>query len=199
VNNYEEIARIMLEAAPKPYARLRGRFRFHGNMFMGEYFAVADDGSEQRFELGTREGFAMLKALGELNRDLATGKGPGFARADFEFDPPGSSISASTTRRGSWPRSRGASAGNGRMTRSVCGYRPLTTRMAVSKCATSRSRRTDAVITWTGRFDRPATLTTCRKCWPTCGISATTNSVNSRWNSVATADDYMLLLDGRAA
>ena len=44
VNNYEGIARIMLEAAPKPSARLRGRFRFHGNMFMGEYFAVAGDG-----------------------------------------------------------------------------------------------------------------------------------------------------------
>jgi hypothetical protein len=89
VNSYEQIAHIMLQAAPRPHARLRGLFRVHGGMFQGRFLAVADDGSERRFELGARELFAVQKALNELSRDLATGKGPGFARADLELHPAG--------------------------------------------------------------------------------------------------------------
>lgn len=39
VNNYEQIARIMLAAAPRPHARLGGEFRVRGDMFSGEFFA----------------------------------------------------------------------------------------------------------------------------------------------------------------
>jgi hypothetical protein len=199
VNNYEEIARIMLEAAPKPYARLRGRFRFHGNMFMGEYFAVADDGSEQRFELGTREGFAMLKALGELNRDLATGKGPGFARADFEFDPPGkfdfrihntARLVASLARgiRRQWPDD----AQRLRLSATHDSYGRFQMRYEQIE-ADGRSHYLDWPIRPTGDFDDVSKV--LADLWYFSDDKFRELTLELGRNG----DDYMLLLDGRAA
>lgn len=91
VTAYQQIAQMMHQAAPGPYARLVAALRYHGNASQTDFRLVDDSGRSTRFELrDKRDNFRLLDALRQISSGLQTDKGPGFARADFELGRDGS-------------------------------------------------------------------------------------------------------------
>jgi hypothetical protein len=90
VTAYQQIAQMMHEAAPGPYARLVAALRYHGSSSQADFQLVDDGGKRKPFELRDKMAhFRLLDALKQIDSGLQTGKGPGFSRADFELTPDG--------------------------------------------------------------------------------------------------------------